>query len=168
MDLSIKNNRELIVVSLTDILQRRSLQSSADIDRPLNTDRDGFSTHRSTDSVEISFCIDYPADMRKSIPDQEMWPSDLFAPRDGACARSHVMSLSSRKLQVKREVAFRSAVVGGSWSVVSGHLIHSSTLERAELVQDRLEVENHLGLLFQVAVIGLDVDVAHVRLAAVD
>jgi hypothetical protein len=63
MNLSIKNNRELIVVSLTDILQRRSLQSSADIDRPLNTDRDGFSTHRSTDSVEISFCTDCPADM---------------------------------------------------------------------------------------------------------
>ena len=30
---------------------------------------------------------DYPADMRKSIPDQEMWPNDLFAPRGGACAR---------------------------------------------------------------------------------
>jgi hypothetical protein len=124
-------------------------------------------TNRRFDLWQIQ-SSDYPADMRKSIPDQEMWPSDLFAPRDGACARSHVMSLSSRKLQVKREVAFRSAVVGGSWSVVSGHLIHYSTLERAELVQDRLEVENHLGLLFQVAVIGLDVDVAHVRLAAVD
>jgi hypothetical protein len=30
---------------------------------------------------------DYPADMRKSIPDQEMWQSDLFAPRCGAGAR---------------------------------------------------------------------------------
>ena len=30
---------------------------------------------------------DYPADTRKSIPDQEMWPSDLLAPRGGACAR---------------------------------------------------------------------------------
>jgi hypothetical protein len=30
---------------------------------------------------------DYPTDMRKSIPDQEMWPSDLFAPGGGACAR---------------------------------------------------------------------------------
>jgi hypothetical protein len=62
MDLSVKNNRELIVVSLTDILQRRSLRSSADIDRPLNNDRDGFSTRRSTDFVEISFCTVYPAD----------------------------------------------------------------------------------------------------------
>jgi hypothetical protein len=44
-------------------------------------------TLRSMDSVEISLCTDYPADTRKSIPDQEMWPSDFFAPRGGACAR---------------------------------------------------------------------------------
>jgi hypothetical protein len=37
MDLSIKNNRELIVVGLTDILQRRSLQPSLDKDHPPNT-----------------------------------------------------------------------------------------------------------------------------------
>jgi hypothetical protein len=30
---------------------------------------------------------DYPADMRKSIPEQEMWQTDLFAPRGRACAR---------------------------------------------------------------------------------
>jgi hypothetical protein len=30
---------------------------------------------------------DYSADTRKSILDQEMWPNDLFASRDGACAR---------------------------------------------------------------------------------
>jgi hypothetical protein len=45
------------------------------------------STLRPTDSVEISLCIDYPADTRKSLPDQEMWPSDFFAPRGGVCAR---------------------------------------------------------------------------------
>jgi hypothetical protein len=37
MDLAIRNNRDLIVVSLTDILQRRSLQPTVDRDRPPNT-----------------------------------------------------------------------------------------------------------------------------------
>jgi hypothetical protein len=37
MDLAIRNNRDLVVVSLTDNLQRSSLQSSADRDRPPNT-----------------------------------------------------------------------------------------------------------------------------------
>jgi hypothetical protein len=41
----------------------------------------------STDSVEISLCADYRTDTRKSIRDQEMWQSDLFAPKGGACAR---------------------------------------------------------------------------------
>jgi hypothetical protein len=30
---------------------------------------------------------DYSVDTRKSIPDQELWPSGVFAPRGGACAR---------------------------------------------------------------------------------
>jgi hypothetical protein len=37
MDLAIRNNRDLIVVKLTDILQRSSLQPSVDRDRPPNT-----------------------------------------------------------------------------------------------------------------------------------
>jgi hypothetical protein len=49
-------------------------------------------TNRRFDLWQIQ-SSDYPADMRKSIPDQEMWPNDLFAPRGGACARgSHAMS----------------------------------------------------------------------------
>ena len=43
-------------------------------------------TNRRFDLWQIQ-SSDYPADMRKSVPDQEMWASDLFAPRDGACAR---------------------------------------------------------------------------------
>jgi hypothetical protein len=76
-------------------------------------------TNRCFDLWQIQ-SSDYPADMRKSVSGQEMWLNDLFAPRDGACARSHVMSLSRRKLQVRHNVASRSAVLGGSWSVVSG------------------------------------------------
>ena len=37
-------------------------------------------TNRCFDLWQIQ-SSDYPADMRKSVPDQEMWLSDLFAPR---------------------------------------------------------------------------------------
>jgi hypothetical protein len=43
-------------------------------------------TNRRFDLWQIQ-SSDYPADMRKSIPNQEMWRSDLFAPRGGVCAR---------------------------------------------------------------------------------
>jgi hypothetical protein len=46
---------------------------------------------------------DCPADMRKSIPDLEMWQSELFAPRGGACARlARDVFSSSRKLRRAR------------------------------------------------------------------
>ena len=65
-------------------------------------------TNRRFDLWQIQ-SSDYPADMRKSIPDQEMWPSYLFAPRGGACARLvRDLFSSSRNLQVKHKVAFRS------------------------------------------------------------
>jgi hypothetical protein len=43
-------------------------------------------TNRRFDLWQIQ-SADYPADTRKSIPDQEMWQSDLFAPRGGVRAR---------------------------------------------------------------------------------
>ena len=46
---------------------------------------------------------DYPADMRKSIPDQEMWPSDLFAVTASACAPPIIISWSSLSCLARRE-----------------------------------------------------------------
>jgi hypothetical protein len=60
----------------------------------------------------------YPADMRKSIPDQEMWPSGIFASRARACARSHMMPRSHRNVRVEhktpaRRQALRRGASGG-------------------------------------------------------
>ena len=46
---------------------------------------------------------DYSVDMRKSIPEQEMWPSDLFWVTAAACAPSNVISRSSQSRLSRRE-----------------------------------------------------------------
>src|ERR1700733_14730269 len=46
---------------------------------------------------------DYSVDMRKSIPEQEMWPSDVFAVTAAACAPSNVISWSSQSRLSRRE-----------------------------------------------------------------
>jgi hypothetical protein len=49
---------------------------------------DEFHTHPASPQVPIRVIRRplYPADTRKSVPDQEMWPSDFFATKGGVCA----------------------------------------------------------------------------------
>jgi hypothetical protein len=46
---------------------------------------------------------DYSVDMRKSIPEQEMWPSDLFWSTAAACAPSNIISRSNQSRLSRRE-----------------------------------------------------------------